>query len=67
MATIDIVHDAHGNVIGFAEHSTKSGPRVAEGHTLTSLDIPGSLAHDPAAFTTAVHTRLREHLQNAAG
>ena len=68
MAKVDIVHDAHGNVLGFGVHyaesaSNKTGVEVRDGQSVTSLEIPGQPAEDPVAFTAAVHSALRKHLQ----
>jgi hypothetical protein len=68
MAKVDIVHDAQGNVLGFSVHhpesaSNKTGVEVRDGQSVTSLDIPGHPAEDPAAFTAAVHSTLRSRLQ----
>jgi hypothetical protein len=66
MATVDIVHDAQGNVHGFAVHSEseshKTGVRAQEGRIVTTLEIPGHPAEDQQAFTAAVHSHLRRHL-----
>jgi hypothetical protein len=67
MPKVDIVHDARGNVLGFGVHSEseshKTGVKVQEGQTVTSLEIPGHPAEDPEAFTAAVHSHLRKHHQ----
>lgn len=67
MAKVDIIHDAQGNVHGFAVHSEsethKTGVKAQEGQTVTSLEIPGHPAEDPVAFTDAVHSHLRRHRQ----
>jgi hypothetical protein len=69
MAKVDIVHDAHGNVLGFSVHypesaSNKTGVNVQDGQSVTSLEIPGHPAEDPVAFTDAVHATLHRHLQD---
>ena len=68
MARVDIVHDAQGNVVGFSMHraeseSVRTGVTLREGQTVTSLEVPGHPAEDPAAFTAAVHSSLRSHLE----
>jgi hypothetical protein len=66
MARVDVVHDAQGNVHGFAVHSEseslQTGVTAREGQTVTSLEVPGHPAEDPQAFTDAVHAHLRRHL-----
>ena len=69
MAKVNIVHDAHGNVVGFSVHypesqSNKTGVKVQDGQTVTSLEIPGHPAEDPVAFTAAVHSSLQRRLQD---
>ncbi len=67
MATVDILHDAHGNVLGFAvqpeSEAAKTGVKAQEGQTVTSLEVPGHPSEDPQAFVAAVHSHLRRHLQ----
>lgn len=67
MAKVQILHDAHGNIVSFAEvpefTNRRMGLTAAQGQTVTTVEVPGSLRENPAAFTAAVHGRLRNSLQ----